>query len=67
MKYDEDRKVYRLHKALYGLKQAPRAWSKKIDSFLREKEFVKCITEHGVYVRRTNNEFLILCVIRWEN
>ena len=54
--------MYRLHKAMYGLKQAPRAWNKKIYSFLREKEFVKCITEHGVYVRRSNSELLILCL-----
>ena len=61
-KQGEERKVYRLHKALYGLKQAPRAWNKKIDSFLREKEFVKCTAEHGVYVRRSNGELLILCL-----
>ena len=62
VKHDEERKVYRLHKALYGLKQAPRAWNKKIDSFLREKEFVKCTTEHGVYVRRSKSKLLILCL-----
>ena len=61
VKHDEERKVYRLQKALYGLKQAPWAWNKKIDSFLREKEFVKCITEHGVYVRRSKSKLLILC------
>jgi hypothetical protein len=62
VKLGEERKVYRLHKALYELKQAPRAWNKKIDSFLREKKFVKCTIEHGVYVRRSNNELLILCL-----
>jgi hypothetical protein len=56
-------KVYRLHKALYGLKQAPRAWNKKIDSFLGEIKFVKCTTEHGVYVRRSSsNNLIILCL-----
>src|ERR1051325_7035754 len=62
VKHNEERKVYKLHKALYGLKQAPRTWNKKIDSFLREKEFVKCTTEHEVYVRRSNSELLILCL-----
>ena len=62
MKHGEERKVYRLHKALYGLKQAPRAWNKKIYGFLREKEFVKCKSEHGVYVRRNKSELLILCL-----
>ena len=59
VKHGEESKVYRLHKALYGLKQAPRAWNKKIDNFLREKEFVKCTNEHATYVRRRNSEFLI--------
>src|SRR3954471_12122129 len=61
VKHEEERKVYRLHKALYGLKQAPRAWNKKIDSFLREKEFMKCTTNPGVYIRRSKSELFILC------
>ncbi|GAU26641.1 hypothetical protein TSUD_102510 [Trifolium subterraneum] len=56
-------KVYRLHKALYGLKQAPRAWNRKIDSFLGDIKFLKCTTEHGVYVRRSSsNNLIILCL-----
>ncbi|CAJ2632822.1 unnamed protein product [Trifolium pratense] len=56
-------KVYRLHKALYGLKQAPRAWNKKIDSYLSDIGFIKCTTEHGVYVRRSSSDNLvILCL-----
>ena len=51
-----------LHKALYGLKQARRAWNKKINSFLREKEFMKFKYEHEVYVRRSKSELLILCL-----
>ena len=62
VKHKEERKVYRLHKALYELKQAPRTWNKKIDSFLKEKDFVKYTTEHGVYVRRSKSELLILCL-----
>lgn len=61
MKQDQEGKVYRVHKALYGLKHAPRAWNKKIYRFLREKEFIKCTNEHGVYVIKNNNELLILC------
>lgn len=56
-------KVYRLHKALYGLKQAPRAWNKRIDSFLSDIGFLKCTTEHGVYVRRSSSDnLIILCL-----
>nr|XP_027187919.1 uncharacterized protein LOC113785507 [Cicer arietinum] len=35
-----------------GLKQAPRAWNKRIDRFLIEQQFEKCVNEHGVYVKK---------------
>ena len=53
--------VYKLDKALYGLKQAPRAWNKKIDSFLVQQGFMKCVNEHGIYCRNTTNK-LIVCL-----
>jgi len=43
--------VYKLDKNLYGLKQALRAWNKKIDSFLVQQGFMKCVNEHGIYYR----------------
>ncbi|GAU40455.1 hypothetical protein TSUD_141350 [Trifolium subterraneum] len=52
-------KVYKLHKDLYGLKQAPRAWNKRIDGYLSNIGFVKCITEHGVYVKKYNRRGVI--------
>ncbi|GAU38708.1 hypothetical protein TSUD_396360 [Trifolium subterraneum] len=56
-------KVYKLHKALYGLKQAPRAWNKRIDGYLSQIGFIKCVTEHGVYVRKDKNKgVIILCL-----
>src|SRR4051812_48564738 len=61
-KHGEEIKVYGIQKALYGLKQAPRSWNKKIDNFLKEKEFVKFTTEHEIYVRRSKSELLILCL-----
>lgn len=59
----QESKVYKLNKALYGLKQAPRAWNKRIDSFLIEVGFVKCISEHGVYVKTAaDHKVLIVCL-----
>jgi hypothetical protein len=37
--------VYKLHKALYGLKQAQRAWNKRIDEFLFNLGFKKCVVK----------------------
>lgn len=51
-----------MHKVMYALKQAPRVWNKKIYGFLSDKEFVKCTTEHGVYVRIRRSEVFILCL-----
>ncbi|GAU41877.1 hypothetical protein TSUD_367420 [Trifolium subterraneum] len=56
-------KVYKLHKVLYGLKQAPRAWNKRIDKFLSDIGFSKCMTEHGVYVKNcVEKGTIILCL-----
>ena len=53
--------VFRLDKALYGLKEAPRAWTKKINSFLVQQGFLKCVTKHVIYCRNTTNK-LIICL-----
>jgi len=53
--------VYKLDKALYGVKQAPRAWNKKIDRFLIQQGFTKCVNGHGIYCRNTTNK-LIICL-----
>jgi hypothetical protein len=60
---NQESKVYRLKKALYGLKQAPRAWNKRIDKFLMEIGFVRCITEHGVYVKKSDEMgVIVMCL-----
>lgn len=43
-------KVYILRKTLYSLKQTPRAWNKRINNFMIESGFTKCVSEHGVYI-----------------
>ncbi|CAJ2677087.1 unnamed protein product [Trifolium pratense] len=59
----QELKVYKLKKALYGLKQAPRAWNKRIDKFLNEIGFKKCVTEHGVYVKKDAAKgVIIICL-----
>lgn len=56
-------KFYKLKKALYGLKQAPRAFNKRIDGFLKDVGFKKCVSEHEVYVKTiTNKGVIILCL-----
>ena len=53
--------VCRLKKRLYGLKQAPRQWYLKFDSFMLEKDFTRCHSDHCVYFQRyTTGEFTIL-------
>jgi len=60
---NQEAKVYKLRKALYGLKQAPRAWNKRIDGFLSDVGFKKCVSEHGVYVKPDASEgVIILCL-----
>ncbi|GAU30980.1 hypothetical protein TSUD_104940 [Trifolium subterraneum] len=60
---EDEFKVYKLHKALYGLNQAPRAWNKRIDKFLSDIGFNKCVTEHGVYVKNcVKKGTIILCL-----
>jgi hypothetical protein len=39
----EEEKVCRLKKDFYGLKQAPRAWNSRIDDYLSQKVFTRCL------------------------
>jgi hypothetical protein len=53
-------KVYLLKKALYGLKQAPRVWYSKINNYLLSFGFQKSLSEANLYVRKNNNDILII-------
>jgi len=53
-------KVYKLKKTLYWLKKEPWLWNKMLDKFLRDIGFIKCIIEHGVYVRKTVDKDIIM-------
>ncbi|KAG8492723.1 hypothetical protein CXB51_010438 [Gossypium anomalum] len=56
----EEHKVYRLKKALYGLKQVPRAWYDRIDACLSRLGFTKSISEPTLYVKKDENETLLI-------
>ena len=55
-------KILKLKKALYGLKKDPRAWSARIDKYLQERNFVKCLNEHTLYIKIQNGDILIVCL-----
>ncbi|KAE8692217.1 Receptor-like serine/threonine-protein kinase SD1-8 [Hibiscus syriacus] len=59
---DADKKnlVCRLKKSLYGLKQALRQWYKKFDSFMSSSGFTRCQADHCCYIKRFDNNFIIL-------
>jgi hypothetical protein len=57
-----EHKVLKLKKVLYGLRQAPRAWNAKLDGSLLSLGFRKSTAEHGVHVRGTGEEKLIVGV-----
>lgn len=54
--------VYKLSKALYGLKQASRTWYAKLRECLEQLGFTKCPYEHAVYLKREEEEVLIVGV-----
>lgn len=62
IKKGSEDKVLRLRKALYGLKQDPRAWNKRINKALINMKFIKCISEHGVYVKSGGANIVIMCL-----
>ncbi|KAG8485451.1 hypothetical protein CXB51_021502 [Gossypium anomalum] len=59
----EEDKVYRLKKALYGLKQAPRAWYDRVNEYLSKLGFEKSLSEPTLYVKKTEDETLLIVSI----
>lgn len=51
-------KVYHLKKALYGIKQAPR--NTRINGYLIQNVFTKCLYEHAVYVKKNGDNILVV-------
>lgn len=70
---DKERLVCKLKKIMYGLKQASRQWYKKFDGFMCNNGFMRCQTDHCSYVKRFDDNYIILflyvddMLIAWSN
>jgi len=58
--YEHPNHVYKLKKALYGLKQAPRSWYDRLSSFLIEQSFTRGQVDKTLFIKKVNNELLIV-------
>lgn len=58
----EARMVCKLHKSIYGLKQSPRALFEKFSSIVLSFEFVSCISNYSVFVKKSIRGCIILAV-----
>nr|GEZ70771.1 hypothetical protein [Tanacetum cinerariifolium] len=59
---DHPSHVYKLKKALYGLKQVPRAWYDELSTFLLHNHFFKGTIDPTMFVRRFQNDILVVQV-----
>ena len=55
-----ERKVCKLKRSIYGLKQASRQWNLKFHQAILEDGFTMMEEDHCVYIKRSNNYFIIL-------
>ncbi|GKA60907.1 retrovirus-related pol polyprotein from transposon TNT 1-94 [Tanacetum coccineum] len=60
---DHPSHVYKLKKALYGLKQTPKAWYDKLSTFLLQNHFFKGTTDPTLFIRRFNDDILVVQVV----
>jgi hypothetical protein len=54
--------VCKMKKALYGLKQAPRSWYHKLDTYLKDKGFMRGTVDNNLYIKIEGNDLLIVLV-----
>jgi transposase InsO family protein len=52
--------VCKLIKSIYGLKQASRNWNQEIDSFMKTINYTPLISDPCVYIKHTQNGFILL-------
>ncbi|PKI59003.1 hypothetical protein CRG98_020571 [Punica granatum] len=58
----KERKVCKLVKSLYGLKQTPKQWHEKFDNAMISKGFKINECDKCVYIKETENGYIILCL-----
>jgi hypothetical protein len=56
----QERKVCKLKRSIYGLKQASRQWNVKFHQAILKDGFTMMEEDHCVYLKRSNNSFIIL-------
>ncbi|KAA3458814.1 Retrovirus-related Pol polyprotein from transposon TNT 1-94 [Gossypium australe] len=56
----KEKKVYQLRNALYDLKQTSRSWYNKIDAYLLDLIFEKCLSEFTLYIKKSGDELLVV-------
>ena len=56
----QEHNVCKLKKSIYGLKQASRQWNIKFHHGVLKDGFKKMEEDHGMYLKHSNNGFLIL-------
>jgi hypothetical protein len=56
----QERKVCKLKRSIYGLKQASRQWNIKFHQAILKGGFTMMEEDHCVYLKRSNNSFIIL-------
>lgn len=52
--------MYKFSKALYGLKQAPCAWYSKIEGYFMREGFMRCESEHTLFVKMGEGNDIII-------
>ena len=55
-------RVCKLNRSLYGLKQSPRNWNARFNEFLTREAFVATPEDTCVFVRKTDNDLMIVCL-----
>ena len=58
--HGQEEKVCKLNRSLYGLKQSPRCWNQRIDNFLRNEGFNKCLSDNATYVKGKHQQQVYL-------